>query len=290
MALQLSYLRLMKKALALKAALAKFIQINPSVVIFSGLLNGIIPALCFSDLHFLLLLTYAGFSSLILLFISKKIFAKFAISSTLGLLLVHHTMTPAADHYCHLLPNRSCGAQIEVLVSDATAVSGNIDWLPLPKLVKAEVLRFRYSPVDKWRDVSGKTFLRFPRNTSMVAYGDVLQISGFFSFPGTESVGGGFNFTNYLKSQGVKNCFIVNDQEPFIKLPRKVSAAVKTAESIFKIRDTLLDGISESMELPYRRMLAAILFGCRQGLNYDSRNQFKQSGVMHIFAISVLHS
>lgn len=273
----------------MKSTITKFIQINPSFVILAGLLNGIFSLLFLPQVNFFYILVYLVCSSLLLLFISKKVFAKFAIFSILGLLLVKNSMSPPANHYSHWLPDKSCGAQIEVKVLDATAVGGNVDWLPIPKLVKAEVLRFRYSPVDSWHDVSGRTLLRFSGNTSNVTYGDVLEVSGYFSCSEPVVVKGGFKFSNYLKSLGVSNCFIIDKNKPIINCPHNYSFTVKTAKIIFGIRDSLLNGISEGMELKYRRMLAAILFGCRQGLNYASSSQFKQSGVMHIFAISGLH-
>ena len=35
--------------------------------------------------------------------------------------------------------------------------------------------------------------------------------------------------------------------------------------------------------------MAAIMFGCRHGVDYRNRKNFLQSGVMHIFAVSGLH-
>lgn len=273
----------------MKTSVVTFFHINPSFVLVLGLLNSIIPRLLFPQTSSFLLLVYVVLSACALLLISKKEFAKFAIFSVLGLVLVNLTLTPSKSHYSNYLLNKSCGAEIEVRILDATAAGQDVDWLPLPKLVKAEVKRFRYSPADTWREVSGKTFLRFPRNASGVAYGDVLELSGYFSCPEPALVKGGFNFVNYLKSQGVKNCFVVAGNETMIRKPETASIPVKLGKGILKIRDGLLNGMSEGMEPKYRKMLAAIFFGCRQGLNYDSRRQFRQSGVIHIFAISGLH-
>ena len=83
---------------------------------------------------------------------------------------------------------------IEVRIVDPTAAGNEVFWLPLPGMVKAEVLRFRYSAADKWREVSGKTLIKFPRKTKGISFGDFLQLEGVFAKPEKSKVKGGFDF------------------------------------------------------------------------------------------------
>ena len=273
----------------MKTAIFRFCQINPSFIIVLGLLNGIIPTLIFPDVSWGLHLLYVLIVSFLLIFISKRECAKFAIAGIIGLLLTCSALSPPLDDYSNSLPNKTCGGIVEVRIIDARVAGKDVKWLPLPGLVRADVLRMRYSPADKWREVSGKIFLRFPKQTSIVRFGDVLQLSGIFEKPEPSIVQGGFDFCTYLKTHGISRLFVVSEKEKIVQLATVVPLWVKGERIILTFRDKLLNSMSEGMELKYRKMLAAILFGCRQGLNYENRRQFRQSGVMHIFAISGLH-
>lgn len=267
----------------------KFCRINPAFLLAVGLLNGILPWLIFPELSGWICFLYVVFSSFPLLLISRREFAKFAISSLSGFLLTWYTLTPAEDDFTRLLPQKNCGAVAEVRITDPTAAGEEVSWLPLPGLVKAEVLRMRYSTADKWRQVSGETLIKFPRETTGIAFGDVLQLEGYFALPEAPAVPGGFDFKMYLKSKGITRFFVVNPRTG-ISFQKQVDPLwISCGKGVLRVRDYLLTGMSDGMDLKNKKILAAILFGCRQGLNYDSRRQFMKSGVMHIFAISGLH-
>jgi ComEC/Rec2-related protein len=196
---------------------------------------------------------------------------------------------PSRWHYSRELPEKNCGAVIEARVTDFTSSGNDVDWLPLPAMVKAEVLRMRFSSSDDWRETSGRTLIKFPRDTSGILFGDVLELEGVFEMPEPSIADGGFDFKTYLVSEGVQRLFTVSQKDSITVIPGGKSFLVRTGKVIIGVRDYLMNGMSEGMELKYRKMLAAMLFGCRQGLDYGSRRQFTQSGVIHIFAISGLH-
>lgn len=129
------------------------------------------------------------------------------------------------------------------------------------------------------------------REKPAVSYGDVLRLGGAFMIP-RATPEGGFDFSSYLKSERIYRTYEVHGEaedsgEDLSGIPLRV----KVFREVLRVRNWLLRGLGEEwLKVESRKILAAILFGCRQGLDYGSREQFRQSGVMHIFAISGLHS
>jgi competence protein ComEC len=180
-------------------------------------------------------------------------------------------------------------ALIKVTISDPLVPGKNISWLRMPSTVKAEIFKMRYSPSDKWCKTTGTIALRFPWKTTGISFGDVLELEGAFLEPGTAVFPGGFDYKKHLLSKRIRKIFIV---ENFKSSPPEMSYLplwITGQKKVLEIRDYFMNGMAEGMEVKYKRMIAAILFGCRQGLNYESRKGYMQSGVIHIFAISGLH-
>ncbi len=275
---------------SVRAALGGFSRVNPALVVLLGLFNGIMLSNPGNISSTMLCLSCMVLLGLPVFFVSRLDFAKFAVSAVLGWVLGYHSSVLPSGHYGRLLSGGDCGAEIEVLIVDATASGAGADWLPAPGLVKAEVLRLRYSPRDRWRECSGKTLLRFAgREKPAVSYGDVLRLKGAFMVP-RATPEGGFDFSSYLKSEKIYRTYEVHGEvEDSEEALAVIPLQVKVFREVLRGRDWLLRGLGEGLDVKSRKILAAILFGCRQGLDYGSRQQFRQSGVMHIFAISGLH-
>ena len=273
----------------MKNRVLQFCRLNPSFIICLGLLNGILPVLCLRDIAPIILLFSALCFSTVFLLISRKVFAKSAIFTIIGWLILFFALSPEKSNYINKLPAGNCGGIIEVRICDPTTPGKKIEWLPMPSSVKAEVLQMRYSPVDKWQKTSGRIALRFPRKTSGVFFGDILRLEGAFIEPDQAVFKGGFDYKKYLLSKGIHKLFTVSEFQVLSSASDSGSLWVRSQRNILRVRDYFMGGMGEGMEIKYKRMMAAILFGCRQGLNYSSRRQFMQSGVIHIFAISGLH-
>ena len=231
--------------------------------------------------------------------------AKFAVFTFIGWSLSFYSTIPFSKSYMMQLPHSNCGAEIKVRFLDKTDPGDAVKWLSHPLQVEAEVLEMRISHADKWKKCSGKVMLKFPdkrrasfsgnkshkysSNSNIVQpldYGNEAILYGAFIEPEHGVFKGDFDYKFYLRRKGIYKLYYVSSIE---KLTPQLPLNVLFMQKILLFRNKIMCMMSDGMESGNRRMLAALMFGCRQGLDFASRRTFLQSGVIHIFAISGLH-
>ena len=273
----------------IKYSILQFCKLNPAFLIIISFIYAILLTKNLNGVIHISLIGLIAIPALIpTIWLSFKFFAKCFIWTMLAILLTWSTLNLPENHYSYKLPNRDCGAIIKARILDMTTSGDGIDWLPLPKMIIANITKFKYSDSDQWQHVTGRALIKFPPTAKNVKYNQKLELSGYFATPEPPIIKGGFNFKEYLLSKNVSHLFVVNHFSSSENIDNNTFWS-NNEERLLAFRDALLNKLTSGMEIKYKKMLAAILFGCRQGLNYSSRDQFIQSGVMHIFAISGLH-
>ena len=112
--------------------------------------------------------------------------------------------------------------------------------------------------------------------------GDIVKISGVFSKPDAQRNYGGFNYSKYLKQ--FKIFGIVEIEE--IEL---VSKKVSILDNVQNLRKKLLDKTSEIFKEESAGFLKSLLFGKTDEISESIKNDFRDSGISHVLAISGQH-
>ncbi|OGV57399.1 MAG: hypothetical protein A2X49_01230 [Lentisphaerae bacterium GWF2_52_8] len=261
----------------------------PGLILLLGLVNGALPCLA-TGVSFLAAFAwiFPGLG-LCLCCAKPRIFARFALFSMLGFFSACWQLHLPAKHYEKFLPgSSSCGAEAELMITDTTCTGQLVEWMPNPKLVDARVLSFRFTDDEKFRKSEGKILLRLPVDSPRVQYGDTLRVQGAFVRSPPALFEGAFDFQRYLRSQGVERIFESASVE-IISQPSLLSAA-GLFRGILKMRDFLMARFSDGVtEISNKKMLGALVFGTRQGLDFETRQAFVRSGTVHVLTVSGFH-
>ncbi|MFA6566635.1 MAG: ComEC/Rec2 family competence protein [Victivallales bacterium] len=248
---------------------------------------GIIPFALNPEISFFPALSCSVFLCCVFcIFLDVKHVIKVAIFATAAFILTLNARTPSEKNYDSMLPNKNCGAIIEAEVADTTCSSQeSAEWLPQPYLMKISVLRFKYTESDTWHETEGLAATILPRECPRLEYGDKILLKGNFNLPEPPLFKGDFDFKKYLLANGMRRVFDAEDCE----IMRKCGNC-SIYHNIMSIRDFLMNKtVSGMKDVENKKIAAAIIFGCRQGLSVEDRRNFLKSGTIHVFSISGLH-
>ncbi|MFA7231155.1 MAG: ComEC/Rec2 family competence protein [Victivallaceae bacterium] len=280
----------------------------PALLILSGIVNGILPRVACVDESPSLTLAIPLFAVvLIFLLLPRKKCVIFLVSTVAGICASLFVAWLPADNFERILGQRDRNAEVTVRIIDSSCCGKNIPWMDNPSLIQAEVLTVKLSGDEQEHNVSGQTMLRLPKDAPLLFYGDVLRLSGVFIIPdstaycrkitvstsdgkttdvynGLKPVSGNFDFNDYLKARGFSRIFNC----------REITGSEKTTTGIYtrimELRNFLLKQADENIaSQTNRRILATLLFGCRQGVDSQLKNAYIKSGTIHIFTVSGLH-
>jgi ComEC/Rec2-related protein len=275
------------RILQIKAYLTRQFQVNPSLPVLAAMIIGIIPFSLNQDISLLPAISYSVFlCTVFFVFLDLRNIIKVAIFATVAFILTLNARTPSENNYDSVLPNKNCGAIIEAEVADTTCTSQeSAEWLPQPYLMKTGVLRFKYSESDKWRETEGLAAAILPRECPRLEYGDRILLKGAFIFPDPPLFKGDFDFKKFLLANGMRRVFDAEECEIIRKSDNR-----NVYHNILSIRDFLMNKTVAGMkDVENKKIAAAIIFGCRQGLSIEDRRNFIKSGTIHVFSISGLH-
>jgi len=274
----------------LNRALKELYAINrmyASLPIMLGLLGGIIPQIYLSDLDqlwrvvstFLFVVLFAptlkqGES------LHSKVFVKVLLFSAIGWCAAQYNMQLSTDHYNFASSSKNHGAVIEARVIDTSCAGEDSEWLGNPRFVYADVLKMKYSAYDEWFACSGKIMLKL-REAPLLKYGDVVCAEGAIVTPevGTYS---GNGYSNYLRARDVYKIF----EAQSLKITSHCSGFIDVA---CRFRNSIMKHAVDGMQDNTAKIVAALFFGCKQGVSYKTKQTFFLSGTSHAFAISGLH-
>jgi ComEC/Rec2-related protein len=259
----------------IKAVAGKY----PSLVILLALINGALPGI--SDLHF-------PFQRLVFCIIAIPLLGckeslKFALFTLVGILSLQINSWVPSNNYTKIIGRGNCGAAIEVRIIDPSCSSKGIKWLENPSLIRSEIRKIRFSPDQEWATTSGKFVLKPPKDFGIVKYGDVLCLEGVFIEPSAPAFKTGFDFKKFLMTRGVRRIFYADNC-------KKIESEPGFFGGILRVRDFFMEGLVKNIkDLDNKRLLAALIFGCKQGIDRETRKEFIESGVIHVFTVSGLH-
>lgn len=251
----------------------------PSLVILLGLINGMLPGI--TDVHFPF--QSVLFCLIVIPFIGRKAAIKFALFTIVGILSVQLTSRVPGNDYTNILGRENCGAVIEAKIIDPSCSSKEIKWLENPTLIRTKIRKIKFSPDEKWKETSGKFALRLPKDYGIAKYGDILLLEGVFIEPSPPPFKMSFNFKNFLRTRGIRRMFYADKCV-------KINNTPGIFGRILCVRDFFMEKLAGNIQgVHNKRLLAALIFGCKQGLDEKTRKEFIKSGVIHIFTVSGLH-
>ena len=264
-----------------------FLSNNPSIVILIGLLSSIIPVIAFPacSFYYTVLLSLV-FNATIIVVINWKIGIKTMAWCVVGITIILFYNSQLSKKYSTILPSENCAAQVKAIVTDPELISTKTPHLPSLKYVKMTVQAVRHNVNEKWLKSSGLTSVLLPRDSRMPSYGELLELEGSFIRPQNAPFPGSFDYSKYLKSQGIDKLFICTSY----KMTRYAGFPYNVYRNIYSFRNSMLNYLCRGIKAESTKaFLAGFFFGCRQGINNQMKQMFLRSGTIHILAISGLH-
>ena len=136
---------------------------------------------------------------------------------------------------------------------------------------------------DTWFNVEGLAQVRIQTEKDY-RYGDRLFVRGTIKKP---KEGVSFNYREYLQRQDI--FAVINTKEDNVRVLSHNYRVNPVLRYLYLIRERLKNQIIKNMPLETGGFLRAILLGDRSELPQGLEANFKDSGTMHILAISGLH-
>ena len=293
----------------LRSAVGKLADRMPALLILVGVINAALPLVLYPKMAWLHVFLF----TLPLLVLGAFLLSRFrffvlliAVVAGFTSTVIHQEYTAAS--YVSLLGRCDRGAQVKVKVVDVSCCGNAISWLPNPRLLTAKVLAVKLNASGIWQKTYGKIAVRLPDDCPLVEYGEIITLDGTFrstenhflyqkNFVSADSakqirygmvkalaVPGSRQFTDYLKSRNIPRIFYSR------KLIENVSGNAGIYAPVLAVRNFMLTKVTEGIKsLKCRNLLATLLFGCRQGLDYEDKADYIKSGTIHIFTVSGLH-
>ena len=137
-----------------------------------------------------------------------------------------------------------------------------------------------------WDSCHGRVAMRIdPLTESRPAVGDRIQAAGYLTLPEEPKNPGEFNRRTWLRSRGIDYQFRVRAEEMQVLGPQ---AGVWLARTAGGLRAHMLQATSAGLERDpgAAGLIAAMLFGYRDGVGEELREDFRKTGTLHLFAVS----
>ncbi len=251
----------------------------PALIILLGILNGIIPHVFELKTPFLSIIPILA----LMLFSTAKTAIKFALFTMAGIASVWLFSLVPGDNYAKILNRQNCGAIAKAKVVDTFCVSDNVKWLSSPPMIRIKLLSIKCTKDSAWTNASGILMAKLPKDFQRVSYGDELLMDGAFITPETPAFNMGFDYKRFLRTRGISKLFYAQKCE----ILKKGTGAFRC---VLNFRDAIMNKLTKNMDnVENKCLLAALIFGCKQGIDRETRTSFIRSGIIHIFTVSGLH-
>ena len=116
--------------------------------------------------------------------------------------------------------------------------------------------------------------------------GNYLKLSGYYYKGREERNPGEFDYDAYLKSNGIMGILSINDTSS-IKIINHNTAFLKNL--IHQVRKKIDWQIKKYQSPETASLLRGLLLADRKEINYQTKQQFINAGVVHVLAVSGLH-
>lgn len=184
--------------------------------------------------------------------------------------LIWHTERYERDPVAAFAQERPrIGAIGELTVIDPSVCGPRLRWMPVPGNILCRLDRAKYSSYGVWHKIDGLVMVRLPKEHPPLVYGGKFLAEGVLEQPEPPLFPGAFDYGEYLKNCGIRYLFRLT--EP----PEMTGRETGFMSGLLSVRDFLLGRIlSPVASEPDKTLCAAMLFGCRQGIEYQTRLDF----------------
>lgn len=129
----------------------------------------------------------------------------------------------------------------------------------------------------------GTKIILYTNKDSNLKYGDIIQISGKFSKGEVSRNYKGFNYRNYLKQNKIYGTI-------YSKQVTKIGHKDSILEKIFILKEKLYNVLDSCYtNQNYNAFLKGILLGDSSNLDEEVKDNFRDSSMSHVLAISGMH-
>ena len=202
-------------------------------------------------------------------------------------------------NYAQLLNGRNQAGILTVEIIDYNCSAALPPDIGRPAQCRAAVRSFQATAMPAAVRCNGVTLIRLPAEAPPVNYGDRLVLQGIFFQPsppprwyrfssdnpaGTVAPLPGFRYADYLAARDVAATFLAQTVLQITAPPHP-----GVTGTLLTWRDALLNRTIAGTAPATRQLLAAMLFGCRQGIPPATRQEYIVSGTIHLLTVSGLH-
>lgn len=179
--------------------------------------------------------------------------------------------------------NRERVGIVAVLRADSSSLFGDESLLQNPKRIPCKLLMGAYSAGEKMHEINGKVILRIPVGFSeTLSYGDILHVTGQLIKPSAPLLEGSFDYRMYLKKRSIHYILHADKIE---KRGREYSFTAFLLDFRKKFSQKVFSLLPEKN----RSFAAALLFGCAQNVEKETKSDLIRTGTIHILTVSGLH-
>ncbi len=179
---------------------------------------------------------------------------------------------PQIDGHTLCSYNDTVDVQFQGIVTEEP---DNRDKFSLLKVSATEVM-----VPDTDNEVTGTALIRVDRYPSY-HYGDILRVTGKLETPSSSS---DFDYQNYLAKQSIYTVVYYPEIEIIAR-----KQGLKPLQWIFSLRGRLSVSLTQALPEPQASLAQGILLGIRGNIPQPLYQQFSQTGIAHLLAISGLH-
>ncbi len=265
-----------------KALFLKYYRTYPAGFVLLGILTSLIPLNI--NLSFGWVILFAVSISAVLTLIGAfRISLNYVFWVVLGIIVFYVNQALIQTEEEGLFLKRGLYTDIKFEAIDNSLTTKDIPWLKTPNNVFISLSEVKKEEGGAWERAAGKFYFQ-NKGGYKFFYGKSYESSGTILL--AERVLNK-SFSNYLKSIGVIYVFY---PETIRELREKSSWKATLITPVIEFRDKIMERcVAGINDVQVKDFLAGILFGCRQGLGFETRNKFLETGTIHIIAISGTH-
>lgn len=254
---------------------------------------GLRPALAYASGAFLASFIFSLSVSILfsaLLFFAFAIFAKLFLrrhffcflASFMAISFSGYFFLREAEKYSKLPDNFAVIAELEA--QDFSLPGEELSWMNMPYYSQARLKTLRFSQYDKNPKLADcKVAVVLRSKKIKFSYGDNLRIKGYLCKPANALFEGDFSQKDFFLSR--KTIFLLYADELEV-----ISHGEDPVSEFVRWRNKLLSRICDGLSDGNKEIIAALVFGCRQGIDPLSRQKLAMSGTVHVIAISGIHT
>jgi competence protein ComEC len=179
------------------------------------------------------------------------------------------------------------------LINESDGIIGSIYSFPYEKNGKTEfivkVIAVKNKKITDYIKIKPfKILLKCENNNSTIKCGDIICVENPIKLP-VERIYD-FNYRDYLLNKGIYGKIDAGyDRLKLISKIKKPFYVNILSNTIWSIREAIIKKLKSSFSKEVYGFIVSIIFGIRSELDNDIYNQFKNTGLMHLLAISGLH-